>query len=72
MDAQQAFLESMIRSMLRVQSPESCYAAQFSVSQRWVLSVTQRYHFANKGPYSQSYGFSSSHVWILELDHKEG
>ena len=32
----------------------------------------QRYHFANKGPYSQSYGFSSSHVWMLELDHKEG
>ena len=24
----------------------------------------QRYHFANKGPYSQSYGFSSSHVQI--------
>ena len=24
----------------------------------------QRHHFANKGPYSQSYGFSSSHVWI--------
>ena len=22
----------------------------------------QRHHFANKGPYSQSYGFSSSHV----------
>ena len=21
-------------------------------------------HFANKGPYSQSYGFSSSHVWM--------
>ena len=30
----------------------------------------QRHHFANKGPYSQSYGFSSS--WIQELDHKEG
>ena len=27
---------------------------------------------ANKGPYSQSYGFSSSHVWMWELDHKEG
>ena len=26
---------------------------------------------ANKGPYSQSYGFSSSHVWMWELDHKE-
>ena len=26
----------------------------------------------NKGPYSQSYGFSSNHVQIWELDHKEG
>ena len=24
----------------------------------------QRHHFANKGPSSQSYGFSSSHVWV--------
>ena len=29
-------------------------------------------NFADKGPYSQSYGFSSSHVWKSELDHKEG
>ena len=28
--------------------------------------------FVNKGWYSQSYGFSSSHVWMWELDHKEG
>ena len=26
----------------------------------------QRHHFADKGPYSQSYGFSSSHVWMCE------
>ena len=32
----------------------------------------QRHHFAHKGPYSQSYGFSSSHVWMWEMDHKEG
>ena len=32
----------------------------------------QRHHFANKGPYSQSCGFSSSHVQMWELDHKEG
>ena len=32
----------------------------------------QRHHSANKGPYSQSCGFSSSHVWMWELDHKEG
>ena len=31
----------------------------------------QRHHFANKDPYRQSYGFSSSHVWMWELDHKE-
>ena len=31
-----------------------------------------RDHYADKGPYSQSYGFSSNHVWVLELDHKEG
>ena len=32
----------------------------------------QRHYFAYKGPYSQSYGFSSSHVWMWELNHKEG
>ena len=32
----------------------------------------QRHHFANKGLYSQSYVFSSSHVQMWELDHKEG
>ena len=32
----------------------------------------QRYHFANKGPYSQSCGFRRSHVWMWELNHKEG
>ena len=31
----------------------------------------QRQYFANKGPSSQSYGFSSGHVWMLELDYKE-
>ena len=32
----------------------------------------QRHHFANKGLSSQSYGLSSSHVWMWELYHKEG
>ena len=31
----------------------------------------QRYYFANKDPFSQSYGFSSSHVQMQELDCKE-
>ena len=31
----------------------------------------QRHYFANKGPSCQSYYFSSSHVWMWELDYKE-
>ena len=32
----------------------------------------QRHHFADKRPYSEHYGFSSSHVQTWEMDHKEG
>ena len=32
----------------------------------------QRHYFTNKCPYSQNYGFSRSHVWMWDLDHKEG
>ena len=38
---------------------------------RWCIKK-QRHHFANKGPYSPSYGFSSSHVWMWVLGCKEG
>ena len=33
--------------------------------------IKQRHYFANKGPSSQGYGFSSSHVWMWELGYKE-
>ena len=32
----------------------------------------QRHYFPNKSPSSQSYGFSSSHVWMGDMSHKEG
>ena len=32
----------------------------------------QRHFFADKGPSSQNYGFSSGRVWMWELNHKEG
>ena len=35
------------------------------------LTKKHRHYFANKGPSSQSYGFSSDHVWLWELDYKE-
>ena len=31
----------------------------------------QRHYFTDIGPYNQSCGFSSGHVWMWELDHKE-
>ena len=36
------------------------------------MGLLNIHHFADKGPYSQSYGFPSSHVWMWELDHEEG
>ena len=33
--------------------------------------LKSRDNFANKGPSSQSYGFSSSHLWMWELDYEE-
>ena len=38
------------------------------------LSILKRrdVKFANTGPHSQSYSFSSNHVWMWELDYKEG
>ena len=50
------------------------------VAQRWwtesqhflfIYLFLKRHYFANKGLSSQSYGFSSSHVWMWELDYKE-
>ena len=35
----------------------------------YLLNVLIR---SDKGPYNQSYGFSRNHVWMWELDHKEG
>ena len=34
-------------------------------------SILKSRDFANKGPSSQDYGFSSSHIWMCELEYKE-
>ena len=43
-----------------------------SYDKPWQHIKKQRHYFADKGLYSQNYGFSSCHVWMWELDHKEG
>ena len=50
----------------------SAYFTQTSYDKPRQHIKKQRYLFANRDPYSQSYGLSSSHVWSWELDHKEG
>ena len=42
-----------------------------SYDQPWQHSKKLRHYFADKGLSSQSYSFSSSLVWMWELDHKE-
>ena len=42
-----------------------------SCNKPWQCIKKQRHYFANKGWLSQGYGFSSSHVWMWELDYKE-
>ena len=37
----------------------------------WQHGKKQRHHFTNKGSYCQSYGFSSSNVWMWMFDHKD-
>ena len=50
---------------------DSCYFKKSYDKHRQCIKK-QRYRFASKSSYSQSYGFSSSHVWMWELDYKEG
>ena len=44
----------------------------FDKPRQHIINKKQRHYFAEKGPHNQSYGFSISHVWMWELDHKEG
>ena len=50
---------------------KDAYSLEESYDQPRQHIKKQRYYFANKGPSNQSYGFSSSHVWIGELDIKK-
>ena len=61
-------------SQPRDQTQVSCTAGRhltiWATREEHILK--KRHYFANKGPYSQSYGFFSNHVWMWELGLKEG
>ena len=50
---------------------KNAYSLKESYDQPTQHIKKETHYFANKGPSSQGYGFSSSHVWIWELDSKE-
>ena len=50
---------------------KDAWSLEENICKPWQHIKKQRHHFASKGPSSQSHGFSSSHVWMWELDHKE-
>ena len=50
---------------------KDAYSLEKSYDQPKQHIEKQRHYFANKGPSSQGYGFSSGRVWMCELDYKE-
>ena len=62
---------SVLHLLLIVNSMSSTAPWKKSYDQPRQHIKKQRRYFANKGPSSQSYGFSSSHIWMWELDYKE-
>ena len=63
--------ESQMQMMIAAMKLKDAYSLE-SYDQPRQHIRKQRHYFANKGPSSQGYGFSSGHVWMWELDYKEG
>ena len=59
----------MVTAAMKLKDP---YSLEESYDQPRQNIKKQRHYFANKRLFSQTYDFSISHVWMLELDYKEG
>ena len=63
--------KSLQMVLAAIKLKDTCSLGKKSYDQTRQHIKKQRHYFANKGPSSQGYGFSSSHVWICDLDYKE-
>ena len=54
-----------------IEKKKNAYSLEEKFDQPRQHIKKQRHYFANQGPSSQGYGFSSSHVWMWNLDYKE-
>ena len=59
----------MVSNLITKILSQSCVLASCKCRARWITSWN---HFADKGPYSQSHVFSSSHIWMWRLNLKQG
>ena len=57
--------------MIAAMKLKDTYSWKESYDQPRLHIKKQSHYFANKGPSGQAYGFSSGHIWMWELDHKE-
>ena len=53
-----------LQTVIAAMKLKDAYSLEESYDQPREYIEKQRYYFANKGPSSQGYGFSSSHVWM--------
>ena len=61
----------LCENMLEAISQPQLHSLAPTFSTEVIILWLQRHYFANKGPSSQGYGFSSGHVWMWELDCEE-
>ena len=64
-------LKSLQMVTAAMQLKNTCSLGKKVIDKPRQRSKKHRHYFADKGPSSQSYGFSSNHVWMWELDYKE-
>ena len=55
-----------------MKSEDNCFLAGSYYDKPRQCGEKQKHYSVHKGPYSQGYGIPSGHVWLWELDHKEG
>ena len=64
-------LQKSLQMVTAAMKLKDTYSLEKSYDQPRQHIKKQRYYFVNKGPFSQCYGFSSSHVCMRVLDYKE-
>ena len=64
-----AYLDKIFRKKIKLIKMLTPWKKSYNQPRQHIKK--QSHYFPNKGPSSQSYGFSSSHVWMWELDYKE-